>query len=255
MARDESKRQSSPPSFFFARSWGIVLAANYFNDARLTDRMLHLYGQSRPARAGMTCDRRLCAGTSRYGEARNRTRGDPIFNGRSSPSMLNDPQGSGRDKDAERGTAILAGDLAMAHILGRGLFGGTSSDGETRTRTGDTTIFSRVLYQLSYLAVVGLRPGPMLPARCGRARALSSVPGRCSEAPLVLALRCAHLPACSQASRYGSGSIVCPPGAYQPPTHISKCRCGALASPVRPARHSVWPAASACPALTASVAA
>ena len=26
------------------------------------------------------------------------------------------------------------------------------SDGETRTRTGDTTIFSRVLYQLSYLA-------------------------------------------------------------------------------------------------------
>ena len=28
-------------------------------------------------------------------------------------------------------------------------------DGETRTRTGDTTIFSRVLYQLSYLAAVG----------------------------------------------------------------------------------------------------
>ena len=28
-----------------------------------------------------------------------------------------------------------------------------SRDGETRTRTGDTTIFSRVLYQLSYLAV------------------------------------------------------------------------------------------------------
>jgi hypothetical protein len=27
------------------------------------------------------------------------------------------------------------------------------SNGETRTRTGDTTIFSRVLYQLSYLAV------------------------------------------------------------------------------------------------------
>ncbi len=27
-----------------------------------------------------------------------------------------------------------------------------TSDGETRTRTGDTTIFSRVLYQLSYLA-------------------------------------------------------------------------------------------------------
>ena len=29
---------------------------------------------------------------------------------------------------------------------------GLSEDGETRTRTGDTTIFSRVLYQLSYLA-------------------------------------------------------------------------------------------------------
>jgi hypothetical protein len=27
--------------------------------------------------------------------------------------------------------------------------------GETRTRTGDTTIFSRVLYQLSYLAEPG----------------------------------------------------------------------------------------------------
>ena len=31
----------------------------------------------------------------------------------------------------------------------------TFSDGETRTRTGDTTVFSRVLYQLSYLALRG----------------------------------------------------------------------------------------------------
>ena len=31
-------------------------------------------------------------------------------------------------------------------------------DGETRTRTGDTTIFSRVLYQLSYLAVAAQEP-------------------------------------------------------------------------------------------------
>ena len=30
---------------------------------------------------------------------------------------------------------------------------GLLADGETRTRTGDTTIFSRVLYQLSYLAL------------------------------------------------------------------------------------------------------
>ena len=29
-------------------------------------------------------------------------------------------------------------------------------DGETRTRTGDTTIFSRVLYQLSYLAGIAV---------------------------------------------------------------------------------------------------
>jgi hypothetical protein len=29
------------------------------------------------------------------------------------------------------------------------------SNGETRIRTGDTTIFSRVLYQLSYLALAG----------------------------------------------------------------------------------------------------
>jgi hypothetical protein len=34
-------------------------------------------------------------------------------------------------------------------------FAGTSGSGETRTRTGDTTIFSRVLYQLSYLAERG----------------------------------------------------------------------------------------------------
>ncbi len=30
-----------------------------------------------------------------------------------------------------------------------------SRNGETRTRTGDTAIFSRVLYQLSYLALAG----------------------------------------------------------------------------------------------------
>ncbi|MEA2246276.1 MAG: hypothetical protein QOH46_805, partial [Solirubrobacteraceae bacterium] len=36
-------------------------------------------------------------------------------------------------------------------------FGNSAEEesGETRTRTGDTTIFSRVLYQLSYLAVMG----------------------------------------------------------------------------------------------------
>ena len=33
------------------------------------------------------------------------------------------------------------------------LTAGSSANGETRIRTGDTTIFSRVLYQLSYLAL------------------------------------------------------------------------------------------------------
>ena len=32
-----------------------------------------------------------------------------------------------------------------------------SSSGEGRTRTGDTPVFSRVLYQLSYLAAAGRR--------------------------------------------------------------------------------------------------
>jgi hypothetical protein len=41
-------------------------------------------------------------------------------------------------------------------------FAAPSSDGETQTRTGDTTIFSRVLYQLSYLA-----GPPMVAALCG----------------------------------------------------------------------------------------
>ena len=34
--RDQSKRIASPPSFFFAQSQGIKLAASYFTDARLT---------------------------------------------------------------------------------------------------------------------------------------------------------------------------------------------------------------------------
>ncbi len=37
------------------------------------------------------------------------------------------------------------------------------TDGETRTRTGDTTIFSRVLYQLSYLARPGNARGALIP--------------------------------------------------------------------------------------------
>ena len=43
-------------------------------------------------------------------------------------------------------------DSAQSGDQAKGLFAGISLDGESRTRTGDTTIFSRVLYQLSYLA-------------------------------------------------------------------------------------------------------
>ena len=35
IAREESKRTASPPSFFFSRSWSQVLAATYFTDERL----------------------------------------------------------------------------------------------------------------------------------------------------------------------------------------------------------------------------
>jgi hypothetical protein len=44
------------------------------------------------------------------------------------------------------------------------LWAGTKRDGETGIRTRDTTIFSRVLYQLSYLAAGHSSPAPMLPA-------------------------------------------------------------------------------------------
>ena len=35
IAREESKRTASPPSFYFSRSWSLVLAASYFTDERL----------------------------------------------------------------------------------------------------------------------------------------------------------------------------------------------------------------------------
>lgn len=42
--------------------------------------------------------------------------------------------------------------LGLPHETENRLLAGGFVNGETRTRTGDTTIFSRVLYQLSYLA-------------------------------------------------------------------------------------------------------
>jgi hypothetical protein len=52
---------------------------------------------------------------------------------------------AGRFRDAEAAEAIRAWRRDRR----------PRTDGETRTRTGDTTIFSRVLYQLSYLAEGG----------------------------------------------------------------------------------------------------
>jgi hypothetical protein len=41
---------------------------------------------------------------------------------------------------------------AINDLVKTGQFAGEKENGEGRNRTGDTTIFSRVLYQLSYLA-------------------------------------------------------------------------------------------------------
>ena len=85
-------------------------------------------------------------------------------------------------------------------------------DGETRTRTGDTTIFSRVLYQLSYLAA----------RREDTAAALTTRRPADDDQPAA------------QLSNSGSGSIGTPPSTRQPTFQISKCRCGPLAVPVAP---------------------
>src|SRR5262249_54033007 len=60
-----------------------------------------------------------------------------------------------------------------------------SGDGETQIRTGDTTIFSRVLYQLSYLAGGGA-PGRdgTCSRRAGRGVARTPWRGRPGRAPL-----------------------------------------------------------------------
>ena len=52
----------------------------------------------------------------------------------------------GRLADFAGSRLLAAGASGRARHVGRG------DDGEGRNRTGDTTVFSRVLYQLSYLA-------------------------------------------------------------------------------------------------------
>ena len=64
------------------------------------------------------------------------------------------PNGRRKGDGAPRGRAI--GPLATSRPARRNRsLCRASRNGETRTRTGDTTIFSRVLYQLSYLALMG----------------------------------------------------------------------------------------------------
>ena len=61
---------------------------------------------------------------------------------------------------------------------GKGPICGAFGSGETRTRTGDTTIFSRVLYQLSYLAVA-----PQTSVLRGRPGAAQAAVDRGDDAP------------------------------------------------------------------------
>jgi hypothetical protein len=65
---------------------------------------------------------------------------DPIL---SSPPMPAPPASA-----TTAGIAIEREEVIMARVAGRT----SSRSGEGRNRTGDTTVFSRVLYQLSYLA-------------------------------------------------------------------------------------------------------
>jgi Peptidase family M20/M25/M40 len=79
--------------------------------------------------------------------------------------MAREPGGHGRGRLPVRGLLEARAAVDRAVRRGRGGAGAGAVElltgsavavpahGETRTRTGDTTIFSRVLYQLSYLAV------------------------------------------------------------------------------------------------------
>ena len=89
--------------------------------------------------------------------------------------MLKINQGSGRpstslkEKGDKKGTASTNCLRLSAPITPRATkmaqLCRAFADGETRTRTGDTTIFSRVLYQLSYLAARARRLAPLIPSR------------------------------------------------------------------------------------------
>ena len=70
--------------------------------------------------------------------------------------------GLGREKDVARKGAAWQHESWPNALHETQLCAGAFGDGETGTRTRDTTIFSRVLYQLSYLAAT-VDPTPWAP--------------------------------------------------------------------------------------------
>src|SRR6185437_13335664 len=81
-------------------------------------------------------------------------------------------------------TLLAHPDTHPSHPAGRTLIGvwQAEGDGEGQDRTGDTTIFSRVLYQLSYLAGRRTVYRPGVPTREGATASGTVLPlreGRC----------------------------------------------------------------------------
>src|SRR5579862_4336208 len=97
------------------------------------------------------------------GETRTRTvrTTSPVTARTSSPRRWRDPDSNRPDDVPGHGTdakpeAMARPGLEPSGRRPRSRHGRQArNDGETRTRTGDTTIFSRVLYHLSYLAWPG----------------------------------------------------------------------------------------------------
>ena len=96
------------------------------------------------------------AGNAKSGPTVGECISDGIYG--NEPNMKNGaPGGPAEQAPGTKGGNVVPtqspGPFTSVSRRGRARFGGPFlGDGETRNRTGDTTIFSRVLYQLSYLA-------------------------------------------------------------------------------------------------------
>ena len=91
------------------------------------------------------------ASASRDGRRRRRPHSSDVAGSR---------QERARDGEGRNRTGWEPGGRPTSPVPGR------ARDGEGRNRTGDTTIFSRVLYQLSYLAAPGDGSGDNLAGPC-----------------------------------------------------------------------------------------